>query len=130
MNTRALSLACLPLLAATPLLICAQTQSEMTASSDNALFATEATLTKLEDRISQRLDKEAQAQFTADQAAWRHYRDAHCNFLSSGSERGSVYPMLVMDCRNDLTKLRIKDLKKLLNCKDGDLSCPVPNHGT
>ena len=60
------------------------------------------------------------------QRAWIAYRDAECNFSSANAEGGSVYPMVVSTCLDDLTKARTDTLKGYLSCEEGDLACPVP----
>lgn len=61
----------------------------------------------------------------AAQRAWLTFRDAECEFSTSGSEGGSVYPMLVSSCRAALTDARVEGLRGYLECQEGDLSCPV-----
>jgi len=36
---------------------------------------------------------------------------------------GSIHGMMVAICQTRLTDQRVKDLEKLLNCQEGDLSC-------
>ncbi|MGK9164662.1 DUF1311 domain-containing protein [Inquilinus limosus] len=62
----------------------------------------------------------------AAQRAWIAYRDAECRFMASGVEGGSVQPMIVAQCLEQVTSQRTDDLEALLNCEEGDLSCPVP----
>ena len=45
---------------------------------------------------------------------------------TAGVVGGSVMPMLVAQCMDGLTQSRIKAFEGYLNCKEGDLSCPVP----
>ncbi len=51
-------------------------------------------------------------------------RDADCAFLASGAE-GSMQPMLVSQCMTDKSVERVF-LASLLQCEDGDQSCPLP----
>jgi uncharacterized protein YecT (DUF1311 family) len=58
--------------------------------------------------------------------AWIQFRDSECLFATSGARDGSVYAMLVSQCKADLTRERTKHLQTYLRCQEGDLSCPVP----
>lgn len=60
------------------------------------------------------------------QRAWLAFRDAECGFSASGVQGGSIQPMIVSLCQTDLTKARTEALGRYLDCKEGDLSCPVP----
>jgi hypothetical protein len=53
-------------------------------------------------------------------------RDADCAFIASGAEGGSVQPMLINQCMADKTVEREAFLASLLQCEDGDQSCPLP----
>ncbi|MFW0766621.1 lysozyme inhibitor LprI family protein [Trabulsiella odontotermitis] len=60
------------------------------------------------------------------QNAWIALRDADCAFMSSGSTGGSVQPMVENQCMADKTVEREAFLASLLQCEEGDLSCPLP----
>ena len=60
------------------------------------------------------------------QLSWIALRDADCQFLASGAEGGSVQPMLINQCMSDKTVERESFLASLLQCEDGDQSCPLP----
>lgn len=53
-------------------------------------------------------------------------RDADCAFISSATEGGSVQPMINNQCLHDKTVEREAWLASLLQCEEGDLSCPLP----
>ena len=69
---------------------------------------------------------EARQLLTKAQRAWVAFRDAECGFSASGVQGGSIQPMIVSMCQTDLTKARTEALRRYLDCKEGDLSCPVP----
>ncbi|MCC8462000.1 MAG: lysozyme inhibitor LprI family protein [Rickettsia endosymbiont of Ecitomorpha arachnoides] len=58
------------------------------------------------------------------QNLWIKYRDADCEFRSSGVYGGSVYPMILLMCLTEKTEERIKEFEVMLKCEEGDLSCP------
>ncbi|EPK3898271.1 lysozyme inhibitor LprI family protein [Enterobacter ludwigii] len=60
------------------------------------------------------------------QQAWIALRDADCNFIGSGTEGGSVQPMIISQCLNEKTVEREAFLASLMQCEEGDLSCPLP----
>ncbi|QHB32352.1 lysozyme inhibitor LprI family protein [Yersinia canariae] len=59
------------------------------------------------------------------QLTWIKYRDADCMFQASATEGGSVHPMIISACLTHKTEERTTQLKSLLNCPEGDLSCPL-----
>ena len=60
------------------------------------------------------------------QQAWIALRDADCNFIGSGTEGGSVQPMIMSQCLTEKTVEREAFLASLMQCEEGDLSCPLP----
>ncbi|WP_312581505.1 lysozyme inhibitor LprI family protein [Atlantibacter hermannii] len=60
------------------------------------------------------------------QNAWIKLRDADCDFVASGVEGGSIQPMIYSQCLTDKTRERTAWLESLLQCGEGDLSCPLP----
>lgn len=63
------------------------------------------------------------------QIAWIALRDADCALVSSGTEGGSIQPMIASQCMTDKTDEREAFLASLLQCEEGDLSCPLPPVG-
>ncbi|WP_297115446.1 lysozyme inhibitor LprI family protein [uncultured Enterobacter sp.] len=59
------------------------------------------------------------------QQAWIALRDADCAFIGSGTEGGSVQPMIVNQCLTEKTVEREAFLASLMQCEEGDLSCPL-----
>ena len=60
------------------------------------------------------------------QQAWIALRDADCAFIGSGTQGGSIQPMIVNQCLADKTNEREAYLATLMQCEEGDLSCPLP----
>jgi uncharacterized protein YecT (DUF1311 family) len=107
----------------------ATTQMAMNMCADQAYRKTDAELNADYRQINDRLksDKDAAKLLVNAQKAWLAFRDAECTFSTSASAQGSVYPMLVAQCRDGLTRKRVEELKAYLRCEEGDLSCPVPS---
>lgn len=59
------------------------------------------------------------------QQAWIALRDADCAFIGSGTEGGSVQPMIINQCLAEKTVEREAFLASLMQCEEGDLSCPL-----
>ncbi len=60
------------------------------------------------------------------QLAWIALRDADCAFVGSGTEGGSVQPMIINQCMTEKTVEREAYLASMMQCEEGDLSCPLP----
>ncbi len=104
------------------------TQSDLNVCADQDFRRSDAALNVAYRQIMARLkaDRDATEGLVATQRAWLAFRDAECRFSGSASAGGSVYPMVVAQCRSDLTKRRVTDLEAYLLCPEGDLGCPVP----
>ncbi|WP_131864677.1 lysozyme inhibitor LprI family protein [Biostraticola tofi] len=59
------------------------------------------------------------------QKKWISYRDADCKFQTYKSSDGTVSPMNTAICRQAKTEQRTKELQTMLNCPEGDVSCPL-----
>lgn len=107
----------------------ATSQMAMNVCADQAYRKTDAELNAAYRQINDRLkdDKDAMKLLVNAQKAWLAFRDAECTFSTSASAQGSVYPMLVAQCRDGMTRKRVEELKVYLRCEEGDLSCPVPS---
>lgn len=106
----------------------AATQSELNACAGAALKRADGELNTLYGEARRRLkdDAEAGKLLVAAERAWIAFRDAECAFQASASAGGSIYPMLLGQCREALTRKRADDLRAYLACEEGDLSCPIP----
>ncbi|SCX53562.1 Uncharacterized conserved protein YecT, DUF1311 family [Pseudomonas sp. NFACC32-1] len=106
----------------------AMTQGEMNQCAAQEKKAADDELNRLYKQITARLkdNPEAKQLLVKAQRAWIGFRDAECNFSASGVEGGSVYPLTYGNCVTALTKARVETFKTYLKCKEGDLSCPVP----
>ncbi|MGE6786558.1 lysozyme inhibitor LprI family protein [Ensifer adhaerens] len=100
----------------------------MNACAAKALKASDAELNALYKQIQGRLedDEDTTKLLVAAQRAWIAYRNAECDFASSGVAGGSIEPMITLQCRDDRTKKRVADFKTYLSCEEGDLSCVLP----
>lgn len=106
----------------------ATSQADMTACAGTAYKKTDAELNAAYKQIIARLKPNPAATklLVTAQRNWLSFRDAECAFSSSGVAGGSIQPMLVTQCRDDLTHKRVKEISGYLQCQEGDTSCPVP----
>ena len=104
------------------------TQTDMDICAGKSYAKSDAELNKLYKQIETRLkgDADTTKLLVAAQKAWVSFRDAECNFSSSGVTGGSVYPFISSNCLDGMTQSRVKDLQGYLKCPEGDLDCPVP----
>lgn len=61
----------------------------------------------------------------AAQRAWISFRDNECRFRTSGVD-GSAASLVFASCVDDLTRDRVRDFERVLDCPEGDLACPIP----
>ncbi|MDU9041803.1 lysozyme inhibitor LprI family protein [Pseudomonas corrugata] len=106
----------------------ATTQGEMNQCAAQEKNAADNELNSLYKQITARLknNPEGKQLLVKAQRAWIGFRDTECKFSASGVEGGSVYPLIYSNCITALTKARVETFKTYLKCKEGDLSCPVP----
>ncbi|EMK5830614.1 lysozyme inhibitor LprI family protein [Citrobacter sedlakii] len=107
----------------------ATTQADMNAC---AITQYQTADKKLNDAYQHALKRAAPAQqalLKKAQTAWIAVRDADCALISSGTEGGSAQVMIANQCLADKTTEREAFLASLLQCEEGDMSCPLPPAG-
>ena len=127
------------ILTCTALLLSSQALADDCANANNqiemntcAAAQFKAADAKLNDTYQNALKRAAPAQrdlLKKAQVAWITLRDADCALISSGAEGGSVQSMISSQCLMDKTNEREAFLASLLQCEEGDLSCPLPPAG-
>jgi uncharacterized protein YecT (DUF1311 family) len=101
------------------------TQSEMTQCAGHAYSAADKKLNLAYNEYRNRLNAEQKKKLTQAQLAWIKFRDLSCAFESSGAEGGSAYPMVRSGCLAAKTESRLKEIKALQECQEGDMTCPA-----
>ncbi|WPG41111.1 lysozyme inhibitor LprI family protein [Variovorax sp. EBFNA2] len=106
----------------------ASDQSTLNQCAGKSYAKVDAELNAIYGQIRGRLkgDPETAKLLVVAQRAWVNFRDAECTFSSSLNKGGSMYPMVVSGCKEEITQTRIKDLQTYLNCKAEDGGCPMP----
>ena len=104
----------------------ASTQADLNACSAAQYQAADKKLNQTWQDVLKRAQPAQRDLLKKAQSAWLTLRDADCAFISSSTEGGSVQPMVNNQCLTDKTNEREAFLASLLQCEEGDLSCPLP----
>jgi uncharacterized protein YecT (DUF1311 family) len=107
----------------------AETQAALDLCAAKDLKDADDALAHLRKRLSKEIG-EATTKAALDEAqkAWEDYRDAECKFESSGVAGGTAEQMVVALCLTQRAKTRFRVLKRILDCKPTDLTCPQLKH--
>jgi uncharacterized protein YecT (DUF1311 family) len=105
-----------------------QTQRGLDACAGAARDKADAALNGVYRQIVARLagDPDKTKRLIEAEKAWIAFRDAECAFANSDSEGGTIHSMEVTLCEEKLTTARTQQLRRYLDCGEGDLGCPVP----
>lgn len=104
----------------------ATTQLEMNTCTAQQYQAADKKLNQTYQAAIKRAEAPQRELLKKAQQAWIALRDADCNFIGSGTEGGCVQPMIISQCLNEKTVEREAFLASLMQCEEGDLSCPLP----
>ncbi|MEY4464265.1 MAG: hypothetical protein RLZZ81_1236 [Pseudomonadota bacterium] len=102
----------------------ALTQGDMNYCAGEEYKKVDKKLNQIYQEILKHISEEQVNLLKKSQNLWIKYRDAECEFQSSGVYGGSVYPMILLMCFTGKTEGRIKEFEAMLKCEEGDLSCP------
>ncbi len=106
----------------------AETQMAMNACAASDFHAADARLNATYNEVMTRVRglDDARKLLVTSELAWVRFRDAECAFATNQVSGGSIRPMIQSSCETDLTKQRTRQLRAYLDCREGDLSCPLP----
>lgn len=104
----------------------AETQLELNTCAADEYKKADGELNAAYKKVFALASKEQHDLLKNAQNAWIKLRDADCDFIASGVEGGSIQPMIYSQCLTDKTRERTAYLESLLQCGEGDLSCPLP----
>lgn len=103
----------------------ADTQAALNICAVKELEAADNDLNRIREDLSKKIsDPAAKAALDEAEKAWDAYRDAECNFESSGVAGAAAEQMVVAYCQVQRARTRITVLKRILDCKKGDFTCP------
>ncbi|WP_300979353.1 lysozyme inhibitor LprI family protein [Flavobacterium sp.] len=92
----------------------AQTQLEMNEKASLDYKKADAELNKVYKKLVSLLDKNEKVLLIQAQKDWIKYRDSHCKFESDPYTGGSIKPLILLTCLEEITKERTKHLKESL----------------
>ena len=90
----------------------ANTQAEMNRCADARFRRTDLQLNHAYAQLMKTLEPGRRAKLQKAERAWVVFRDAHCDYVGSESESGSIQPLEIVTCRTELTKARIVQLRE------------------
>ena len=93
---------------------CAQDKWQEADAALNAAYKSARTFFKNQDESQPDNAKVAAAALLAAQRSWIGFRDAHCETEGFKYFGGSMRPMIIATCMEDLTRQRTKQLKALV----------------
>lgn len=102
----------------------AASQASLNICANQTAKKSDAALNRAYSEVMARLEPSGKARLRDAQRAWLTFRDKECMFESSGSDGGSVAPMIALNCYAALTDQRAHALAGFRVCTEGDLSCP------
>ena len=102
-----------------------KSQLEMTTCAGQEYASQDQKLNAAYSRYRSRLSESQKNQLKEAQVAWIRYRDLACDFESSAVADGSAHRMVRYECLTEKTVARLREITKLMECKEGDLSCPA-----
>jgi uncharacterized protein YecT (DUF1311 family) len=102
-----------------------KSQLKMTTCAGQEYASQDKQLNAAYSQYRSRLSTSQKKQLKDAQVARIKYRDLSCDFESSAVEGGSAHQMVRYGCFTEKTAARLREITKLIECKEGDLSCPV-----
>lgn len=103
----------------------AQTQLEMNQCAYEDYKKSDKELNMTYQQVLKLISGEQKNLLQSAQKKWISYRDADCKFQTYKSSDGTVNRMNKSMCLQSKTEQRTKELKGMLNCPEGDISCPL-----
>ncbi|MGP3590076.1 lysozyme inhibitor LprI family protein [Vagococcus sp. WN89Y] len=104
----------------------ASTQAELNVCTAGQYQAADKKLNQTWQDAIKRATPEQATLLKKAQQTWVNLRDSDCEFVASGVQGGSIQPMVHNQCLADKTIEREAWLASLLQCEEGDVSCPLP----
>ncbi|CAH0199052.1 hypothetical protein SRABI13_01681 [Erwinia aphidicola] len=103
----------------------AQTQLDMNQCASAEYKKSDNELNNTYQQVLKATSGEQTNLLKKSQNKWIEYRDTDCKFQTYSSRGGSINSMNVSHCLTGKTEQRTKELKEMLNCPEGDVSCAL-----
>ena len=92
-----------------------ETTFEMKQCSAKKYKQADDELNKIYQQLMSKLDDEGhKSALKSAQLAWLKYRDANCDFESYLNRGGSIYSVIVTECKTSMTASRTREMKQQL----------------
>lgn len=104
----------------------AETQRQLTACAYRDFEHAQAAYAAVFRDLSTGLDTARRTLLRTAQKDWLAYRTSTCEFEASAVRGGSAEPMARLQCQTRVTRERTNELRRQLNCPEGDLTCLRP----
>lgn len=104
----------------------AETQRQLTACAYRDFEHAQAAYAAVFRDLAAGLDTARRTLLRTAQKDWLEYRTSTCEFEASAVRGGSAEPMTRLQCQTRVTRERTNELRRQLNCPEGDLSCLRP----
>lgn len=95
----------------------AQTQTDMNICAGLSYQSADRALNRTYQALLPKLSAARRQKLTAAQQRWITFRDTECEFYGSEAQGGTMQPMLVAGCKDQVTQRRTTDLKIYLTGK-------------
>lgn len=104
---------------------CADAADQMTMNicADKAYKTSDAALNTAYKALMGSIEADGRKSLQAAQRDWIAFRDAQCAFETMGTAGGSIHPMVMSICLQELTEAQTARLNAQLTCEEGDTSC-------
>lgn len=104
-----------------------QDQGTMNECASRGYSRADAELNRRYRALQSRLkgDRDGARKLTEAQRAWIAFRDSECAFQTTGMTGGSAEPFARATCLEETTRSRSATLQRYLDCREGDMNCPV-----
>jgi uncharacterized protein YecT (DUF1311 family) len=97
---------------------------DMTMCADQHLKDADNSLNSAYAALMKKIDAPDQHRLRAAEKAWITFRDSECLYRIGGENQGgTLWPMLELRCKADLTEGRVTELRGEIKCASFDLSC-------
>jgi uncharacterized protein YecT (DUF1311 family) len=102
----------------------AQSQAQMNTAAARDERAADQALNRQYTATINGLSPASRTLLRNAQRSWITFRDQQCRFESSAVRGGSAWAMVQSGCITRLSTERTRDLRRIAQCGEGDLSCP------
>lgn len=102
-----------------------KTQADITQCTSETYKTADQELNSTYQEVLKRTSKEQLQILLKAQEFWIQYRDSDCKFQSFKVSAGSAGSTVYLKCITDKTKARTAEFKTMLQCPEGDVTCPL-----